>query len=756
MANPSLFRRGSGASRGRRQNVWSNVGQANSADRRRERNRSCDRAATGRRRRAGRVRRHQPGSGRTRGERPRRGGALRALRRHQGRRCPQPHRRRRRGARRPRCRRQQRRHVRSPRDGRSRRRDLGQSVRGERPIDLPRLQARDSLVETRRGRLDRQHVLDGGLARRGWTDRLFGVQGRDQWIYDRAGARACGGRDPRQCDLSGLGRHQLQSAGDRFSRRGGGAGGHRPFEHSARATGERRRSGGARPLSRVRRVVVLDGADPLDQRRRLQLTTASRSKLAKEHTFMVGAISSEAARRAIDAGAQRAVEIGVPMSIAVIDAGRDLVAFLRMDGALLGSIEIAQAKAYTARTVNARTADSSYRRSAGRRVLRLRSLASATARRLRRRRSGDARRPGRRRDWRVRRLGGAGRRGRRGGRAGARERRAVQSLNSSPRNRLASRRSIRGGSICVRPLPPLPGWRYQAIFIGAPSRADDVKTWGWAPYPVNAWVDGKSTAKTYDLLDPKDVTKKWHLCVLMPTLTDANLHRHQLRLRPGSQAARPQDDHLRRRRLQQSHQADRAIRQLRGAGRDGRIPFQAISEEGLKPKVQEGKAEGIAEIAVDNMVSPEMPYDAGVFPDNYVQASASRNSDSDSFKDQKDVGILDFPGPRAANWAAAAAKGHQVHRMGPTSKSRHHLGQHDEERTAATGRGRPPHLSQRQGDRRQRRDERGRAQCDQGIGACGHSRRRRLSQHGKHDPGAIGRCHRRAAAGQRGDDGDRR
>ena len=72
---------------------------------------------------------------------------------------------------------------------------------------------------------------------------------------------------------------------------------------------------------------------------------------------MVGAISSEAARRAIDAGVHRAVEIGVPMSIAVIDAGRDLVAFLRMDGALLGSIEIAQAKAYTARTVNARTAD---------------------------------------------------------------------------------------------------------------------------------------------------------------------------------------------------------------------------------------------------------------------------------------------------------------------------------------------------------------------------------------------------------------
>lgn len=72
---------------------------------------------------------------------------------------------------------------------------------------------------------------------------------------------------------------------------------------------------------------------------------------------MSGAISAKAAQGAIDAAAKRAAEIGVPMSIAVIDAGRALVAFLRMDKALLGSIEIAQAKAYTARTVNSRTAD---------------------------------------------------------------------------------------------------------------------------------------------------------------------------------------------------------------------------------------------------------------------------------------------------------------------------------------------------------------------------------------------------------------
>lgn len=68
-------------------------------------------------------------------------------------------------------------------------------------------------------------------------------------------------------------------------------------------------------------------------------------------------LSADMAQAAIQAAAKRAGEIGVPMSIAVIDAGRALVAFLRMDKALLGSIEIAQAKAYTARTVDSRTAD---------------------------------------------------------------------------------------------------------------------------------------------------------------------------------------------------------------------------------------------------------------------------------------------------------------------------------------------------------------------------------------------------------------
>ena len=52
---------------------------------------------------------------------------------------------------------------------------------------------------------------------------------------------------------------------------------------------------------------------------------------------------------AVTAAAQaRAAAIGVPVIIAVVDAGIHLKAFSRMDGAVLGSIDIAMKKARTA------------------------------------------------------------------------------------------------------------------------------------------------------------------------------------------------------------------------------------------------------------------------------------------------------------------------------------------------------------------------------------------------------------------------
>ncbi|QDY75320.1 GlcG/HbpS family heme-binding protein [Streptomyces qinzhouensis] len=58
-------------------------------------------------------------------------------------------------------------------------------------------------------------------------------------------------------------------------------------------------------------------------------------------------IKLDAAQTAIERARAHAVAIGVPMSIAVVDGGGHLVAFARMDGAILGSIEIAPAKAKT-------------------------------------------------------------------------------------------------------------------------------------------------------------------------------------------------------------------------------------------------------------------------------------------------------------------------------------------------------------------------------------------------------------------------
>ncbi len=60
-------------------------------------------------------------------------------------------------------------------------------------------------------------------------------------------------------------------------------------------------------------------------------------------------ISLEQARAACKAAFAKAEEIGAKMDIAVVDAGGNLKAFERMDGAWLGSIDIAIKKAKTAR-----------------------------------------------------------------------------------------------------------------------------------------------------------------------------------------------------------------------------------------------------------------------------------------------------------------------------------------------------------------------------------------------------------------------
>lgn len=60
-------------------------------------------------------------------------------------------------------------------------------------------------------------------------------------------------------------------------------------------------------------------------------------------------ISLDQAHVALEAAAKKAQEINTKMDIAIVDAGGSLKAFARMDGAWLGSIDIAIKKAKTAR-----------------------------------------------------------------------------------------------------------------------------------------------------------------------------------------------------------------------------------------------------------------------------------------------------------------------------------------------------------------------------------------------------------------------
>ncbi|HZK50233.1 MAG TPA: heme-binding protein [Actinomycetota bacterium] len=72
---------------------------------------------------------------------------------------------------------------------------------------------------------------------------------------------------------------------------------------------------------------------------------------------MAEGVTLSAAQDVVEAARKKAEEIGVPMNIAVVDAGNNLTAFARMDGAWLGSIDIAQNKAYTARAFDMSTQD---------------------------------------------------------------------------------------------------------------------------------------------------------------------------------------------------------------------------------------------------------------------------------------------------------------------------------------------------------------------------------------------------------------
>ena len=71
--------------------------------------------------------------------------------------------------------------------------------------------------------------------------------------------------------------------------------------------------------------------------------------IASNSSSIAGDISLEQAQKAVQAALAKSRQLGLKMDIAVVDAGANLKAFVRMDGAWLGSIDIALKKARTAR-----------------------------------------------------------------------------------------------------------------------------------------------------------------------------------------------------------------------------------------------------------------------------------------------------------------------------------------------------------------------------------------------------------------------
>jgi len=68
-------------------------------------------------------------------------------------------------------------------------------------------------------------------------------------------------------------------------------------------------------------------------------------------------VTLEDARKIIVVAEKKATELRQPMNIAVADGGGNLIAHVRMDGAWLGSIDIAINKAFTARAFDLSTRD---------------------------------------------------------------------------------------------------------------------------------------------------------------------------------------------------------------------------------------------------------------------------------------------------------------------------------------------------------------------------------------------------------------
>ena len=88
-----------------------------------------------------------------------------------------------------------------------------------------------------------------------------------------------------------------------------------------------------------------------------QDANAQQAQAREQANLNANDITLDQAHAAVEAAAKKAQEINTKMDICVVDAGGNLKAFARMDGAWLGSIDISIKKAKTARFFDMNTGD---------------------------------------------------------------------------------------------------------------------------------------------------------------------------------------------------------------------------------------------------------------------------------------------------------------------------------------------------------------------------------------------------------------
>ena len=94
-------------------------------------------------------------------------------------------------------------------------------------------------------------------------------------------------------------------------------------------------------------IAAVNGIAPAQERQQGDADVATRAEAAQ--ALNAKDISLDQAHVAIMAAIEKAAQISTKMDVAVVDAGGNLKAFVRMDGAWIGSIDISIKKAKTAR-----------------------------------------------------------------------------------------------------------------------------------------------------------------------------------------------------------------------------------------------------------------------------------------------------------------------------------------------------------------------------------------------------------------------